>query len=153
MWSSGPTGDNPFVVLAPALSIPQGPSRSDFDGHNELERVSSSALVQFAFEAYGNNAFDFCELARAALESEAGRMMFKALGGGLVATMQTVDLSGLAGSEEHRARFTMTLSTVLIVETALLAIELADIYVHSTHGADELEIDHIPVTPPAGYQP
>ena len=145
-WGGGPTGDRAFVILDNVSTLPQGPARSDFDGANELERITSAKLDTLKFETYGRNAYAFAEFARAVLQSERARSIFRALKSGLVTIGTTTDLSGLAGSEEERARFELVVSFNEIVEVELEAIRLADIDVHYEYG-----VEHVHVTPPDPY--
>ena len=145
-WGGGPTGDRAFVILDQVSTQAQGPARTDFDGANELERVTSAKLDRYKFETYGRNAYDFAEFARAALQSEKARALFRSLKAGLVDIGATTDLSGLAGSEEERARFELVVSFNEIIQVELEAIRLADIDVHYEFG-----VEHIHVTPPDPY--
>jgi hypothetical protein len=130
-------------VLNRSGSIPQGPSRSDFDGANELERLTRSSLDTWTFEAYGVDAYPFACRAAAILESEQGQALFRALRAGLVSVGQVLDLTGLAGSPEERARMELTISVNEFTEVALESIRLADIDVHYEHG-----VEHIRIRPP-----
>jgi hypothetical protein len=143
-WGAGPTGDRPFVVLSMATTDPQGPARSDFDGANELERITSSTLDTWTFEAYGTDAYPFARRAAAIMQSEQGQALFRRLSAGLVSVGQALDLSGLAGSPEERARFQMVVSVNEIYEVGLESIRRANIDVHyEPHG-----VEHIQIEPP-----
>ncbi|MEX3929745.1 hypothetical protein AB4Y36_38040 [Paraburkholderia sp. BR10936] len=147
-WSGGPVGGRAFCTFCLESVIPLGPARTDFYGQSERERITVSVLETWVFEAYGNGADEFAEFARAAMQGESGQAMFRRERCALIDTRPSLDLTGLAGQQEHRSRFLATLSTVRIFETELEAIRLADLYVHTTMGADELVIEHVPVRPP-----
>jgi hypothetical protein len=143
-WGAGPTGDRPFVVLNMSNSLPQGPARSDFDGANELERITSSTLDTWTFEAYGTDAYPFARKAAAILQSEQGQALFRRLRAGLVSIGEALDLSGLAGAPEERARFQITVSVNESYQVGLESIRRANIDVHyEPHG-----VEHIQIEPP-----
>jgi hypothetical protein len=143
-WGAGPTGDRPFVVLTMTNSLPQGPARSDFEGANELERITTAMLDTWTFESYGTDAFPFARKAAAVLQSEQGQALFRRLRAGLVSVGEALDLTGLAGAPEERARFQMTVSTNEIFEVGLESIRRANIDVHyEPHG-----VEHIQIEPP-----
>jgi hypothetical protein len=143
-YGAGPTGDRPFVVLSLATSDPQGPARSDFDGANELEKMTSSTLDTWTFEAYGTDAYPFARKAAAILQSEQGQALFRRLRAGMVSIGQILDLTGLAGSQEERARFQMVVSVNESYQVGLESIRRANIDVHyEPHG-----VEHIQIEPP-----
>jgi hypothetical protein len=153
-WSGGPTTGSGFVVVQHTATLPQGPARTDFDGQAERERITSAQLNQYRFTAFGAfegfpTAFDFAEFARAAIQGETGRALFRSLKSGLVTIGTSQNLSGVAGNEEQRAMFEFTLSFNEILETDLEAIRLADIYAHyEPHGTE-----FVSVTPPLDPEP
>ena len=127
-----------------STSDPQGPARSDFDGHNELEKITTSTLDTWTFEAYGTGAYPFARKAAAVLQSEQGQALFRRLSAGLVSVTQAMDLTGLAGSPEERARFQMVVSVDERYEVGLESIRRANIDVHyEPHG-----VEHIRIEPP-----
>ncbi|MEX3859639.1 hypothetical protein AB3X94_37245 [Paraburkholderia sp. BR10923] len=131
------------MVLDVSSSTEQGPARSDFDGHNELERVTTSRMDTLTFEAFGRNAYELACFAWGILQSEPGRAAFRKVRAGLVSLGAITDLSGLAGTQEERARFNLVLSVNEIIEVELLTMRRANIDVHYEHGTE-----HIRVEPP-----